>query len=53
MKNLNKEAVLATFHHIVSLKNISDLPPASYMFAHKGFEYWKGFRTNIVYKVAV
>lgn len=53
MKNLSKDTVLATFHHIVSLKNISDLPPASYMFAHEGFEYWKGFRTDIIYKVAV
>ena len=53
MKNLDKNAMLATFHHIVPLKNISDLPPASYMFAYKGFEYWRGLRSNIVYMVAV
>lgn len=41
------------FAHIVVLHSMFNLPPARYLFSRGGFEYWRGYGSDIVYKVAV
>ena len=41
------------FAHIVILHSMYNLPPARYMFSRGGFEYWRGYGSDIIYKVAV
>ncbi len=52
---MEKFANIATLHevHIVVLHSMFNLPPARYLFSRGGFEYWRGYGSDIIYKVAV
>lgn len=40
------------FNHVITLTDIADLPVATYIGMKGRFEYWRGYKTGIIYRIA-
>lgn len=40
------------FNHVITLTDIADLPIATYIGMKGKFEYWRGYKTGIIYRIA-
>jgi hypothetical protein len=52
-KGKRKEGIkMEKFNHIITLTDIADLPVATYIGMKGRFEYWRGYKTGIIYRIA-
>ena len=40
------------FNHVITLTDIAELPVATYIGMKGRFEYWRGYKTGIIYRIA-